>query len=599
MIKKGGLFLFLFILLHAEYAVVLSSNGYKKLHILGANCVKYSSNKYFCYKSDDKCQLRRFVNFANQNGVNAKIVKLLSKNMINVYSIQIFSSISKEAAEKYYEKFKNLPFTRVEKIGKYYTLRIGASKNKSDMEKLLKKLHLKNAFVRIADIKINRIIVANFYTENKKLQKLFSKNNKNIFKLSKHLNISEKDLSVAGNLKKACNVYTILSLLKNNPKYHKLKNEACYKLHMNNLKKLHSDYDKINELNKAIKYKKTNEARLLLNYYKAKTFQSVNINFLNSLTPDVLSKNLYKKYLITLLYAGDIKRIKLSCKVKFIYLCKEIDNFLAYNTKKIINKDIKDFLLFIKKIDNVMNKRNFYQASEYIEMLKNINKKSVFAKIYELELFVRQKDLKNNNLISAKKEIMTLMNKYPNNFDVNILAGDIFYKLHSYRANFYYHKAYLMDKKRFFSHLLKIGNYKVLMNYVNSDLKKYPSILSKVYIYKANDYFKNNHINLALKNALKAYFLLPSANSSILLGKIYFSLGNYKNCIKYLNDFANNDRLKYYLGYSYLKLGNKKMAKKYFDEIFNTKDKKLKRKLIAVYLKMGEEKKVEKLFKNF
>ncbi len=655
MIKKGGLLLLFFIFLHAEYVVVLSSKDYQKLHNLGVECVKYNTEKYLCYKSDDKYQLKRFVNFAKQNGVSAKIANILTKNLINIYSIQILSTTNKKTAEKYFDKFKNFPFARIEKIGNYYTIRIGASKNKQDLKKLLKKLNIKNAFVRIADIKINRIIKANFLFENDKLKNLFSKKNINkknivflndlhnkkfITKNKKRLNIhSEKLIQTSGNLKKSCEVYTVLSLVKQDKKYEKLKNNICYKYHMKNLKKLHSDFDKINELLKAMEYKKNINDEVLLNYYKAKTFQSVNVNFLNSLNPLLLDENFYKKYLITLLYAGEISKINYFCKKKNDSVCLDIKKILLNKNDTIANYDIKKFFSFLENIEKNINDNDFPKAQKYINMLYNINKDNVLAKIYDFELNIKEnnfekadkfmneiskpevltsnlssiikkarkiekikeikKYLKKNDLVKAQKEIIDLIQKYPNDFDVNVLAGDIFTRLKSYMANYYYHKAYLLDKKRFFYYLLKTGNYKRLMNYTNEDLKKYPNILSKVYLHKALDYLKTDKQDLALKYALMSYKLSPSRENSVIIGKIYFKLKNYKNCIKYLNGFANTDYLKYYLGYCYYKSGNRKKAEKYFGEIINTKNEDLQSKLISVYLKMGDEKKVKKLLNSF
>ncbi len=655
MIKKGGIFLLFFILLKAEYAVVLSSNDYQKLHNMGVVCAKQKNEHYICYKSDDKFQLKRFSNFAKQNGVNAKIVNILNKNLINIYSIQILSTKNKKRAEKYFQKYKKYPYARIEKIGPYYTIRIGASKNRQDLKELLKKINKKNAFIRKADIKLNRIIDSTFMFETKNLKKFFiqkhineqnlavinEKNKKFTVSGKTPLNISVdyfKNLQKAGNLKKSCEVYTVLSLVKKEAKYEKLKNDTCYRYHIKNLKKLHSDFDKMDELINAMKYKKTNNDILLLNYYKAKTFQTVDVVFLDSLNPLKLTKNQYGIFLKTLLYSGEILKINYFCKKKKSPLCQDIKNFF-YN-KKPNDKDILALYIFVKKIENNINAGNFQKANEYIQMLYNINKNSLLAKIYNFQLNVKKKNfkkadkilseitsssakdfyylsdiienarkiekiiridnyLKNNDLINAQKEIIPLIRKYPDDFEVNILAGDVFDRLKSYMANFYYHKAYLKNKKRFFYHLLKIGNYKRLKNYINNDLKQYPEILSIIYFHKAKKCLAKHKIKYALRYALQSYNLSPSMKNSILLGKIYYSLKDYKNCVKYLEGFANNDYLKYYLGYSYFKLGDKEEAEKYLSMILNTKNEDLQSKLISVYLKMGKKDKVKELLKSF
>ena len=652
MIKKWGIFLLFFVILKAEYAVVISPTDYQKLHNLGAECVKQKNGYYLCYKSDDKFQLKRFVNFAKQNGVDAKIVNILNKDLINVYSIQILSTKNKKQAKKYFQKYKNYPYARIEKIGDYYTIRIGASKNKKNLKSLLKKLNIKNAFVRKADIKLNRIIDSNFAAESEKLKNIyfqkningknysiFNKNKTNrhfVFRDKKPLNLDVKSLLNTGSLKKSCDVYTVLSLVKKNPKYKKLKNNVCYKYHMENLKKLYSDFDKIDELTKAMKYKKTNKDILLLNYYKAKTFQRVDIIFLNSLKPSNLSEKQYEIFLKTLLYSGKISKINYFCRKKNIPLCAEIKNF--FHNKKPKDKDISTFYIFVKNIEKNINTGDFQKAYKYIQMLYNINKNSLLAKIYDFELYIKRKDfnkadkilseitsaeisdyglsdiirharkiekitkinndLKKNDLINAQKEVIFLIRKYPDDFEVNVIAGDVFDRLKSYMANYYYRKAYLNNKKKFFYHLLKVGDYKRLKNYINSDLKKYPEILSMVYLHESKKFMAEKKYKDALKYALKSYNLSPSMENSIMLGRIYYFLKDYKNCVKYLEGFANNEYLIYYLGYSYYKLGNKKKAEEYFSKILDTKNEDLQSKLVAVYLEMGEKEKVKKLLNS-
>ena len=657
MVLKRGIFLlfFIFLSLKAEYAVVISSTDYQKLHNLGAECIKQKNGHYICCKSDDQFQLKRFVSFAKQNGVNAEIVNILNKDLINVYSIQLLSTKNKKQAEKFFQKYKNYPYARIEKIGAYYTIRIGASKNKKDLKKLLKKLNAKNAFIRIADIKISRIIDSNFAVGTEKIKNLcFQKNinrkNSSVFnknktdKKNKHfvpgdkrpLNIDVKNLLNSQNLKKSCDVYTVLSLIKKDPEYEKLKNDICYRYHMENLKKSYSDFDKIDELTNAMKYKKTDRDVLLLNYYKAKTFQQADAAFLDSINPLNLPEKEYEIFLKTLLYSGEISKINYFCKKKNVPLCLDIKSF--FQNKKPVDKDIRKFYIFVRNIEKNINIGDFQKAYKYIQMLYDINKNSLLAKIYDYEINVKKKEfnkadkilaqitpleisgyglsgiiqnarkiekiskiqdyLKRNELVNAQKEIVPLIRKYPDDFEVNVIAGDVFEKLKSYMANYYYRKAYLINKEKFFYHLLKVGNYKRLKNYINSDLKKYPEILSMVYLYKSKKSMAKNRVEDALEYALKSYNLSPSMENSIMLGRIYYSLKDYKNCVKYLEGFANNEYLIYYLGYSYYKLGNKKKAEEYFSKILDTKNEDLQSKLVAVYLEMGEKEKVKKLLNS-
>jgi len=120
MFKILGVFLFVF--LNASYIVEVNSTDYLKLKTLGINCVKHTNNSYLCNKSDDKYQLKRFINFAKKYNIKTKIIPVLNKDLINIYSIQIVSGKNLSNIKKIFEKYKNLPYARIEKIGSYYTI---------------------------------------------------------------------------------------------------------------------------------------------------------------------------------------------------------------------------------------------------------------------------------------------------------------------------------------------------------------------------------------------------------------------------------------------------------------------------------------------
>lgn len=103
-----------------------------------------------------------------------------AKDMINVYSIQILSSKKVDDVKKEFNKVSKFPFARVEKVGKYYVLRIGNANSVKKLKPLLKKIKksYKSAFIRVADILSKRIILSNF--QNSKSLK--------IIKNSKHQN---------------------------------------------------------------------------------------------------------------------------------------------------------------------------------------------------------------------------------------------------------------------------------------------------------------------------------------------------------------------------------------------------------------------------
>ncbi len=596
--KIGGILL-LFSFLNAYYVAAIKPIYYQKMTNLGVQCNKYK-DKYICSESEDKAQIKRFVHFAKQNGIKADIYNLLSKDLINVYSIQIASSKNLHSIEKLFSKYKSFPYARIEKIGSYYTLRVGAASNKNSLKPLLKQC--RGGFLRKADIKLNRIIKANF------LFRKFNISTKNL----------EGNVKSSKNYKKACDVYTILSIVKDNLRYKKLRNEACYKYHISNFKKVYNEFNKIEELESALKYKYSIKNLIELNYLKAKNFQNVDINFINSLDINKLKDKEYAKYLKTLLFAGEIKKIEEVCSLKKINTCSDI--YLFLNKMKTNDKDILRLLKNIKKIENALKRNDYLVANEEISSLRNINPHSEFSYFYfalfnkdnlnknallkykhfanlvssfRKEQYISEvrKCLEENNLKCARDKVVTLINSYPNDFNIYLLAGDVYEKSKSYLANFYYHKAYLLNKKSFFLHLLQTKNYKRLNNYLK-ELKNYPYILSKVYLHKANKLYNSKNYKDALIFAKKSYDVFPSMQSSLLLGELYFKLGDYKMCVKYLKGF-NDERVFYYLGVSYYKLGNKKKANYYFNKL--SKNKEFKSKLIKVYLEMGERKRVKEL----
>ena len=616
--------LFITVILYANYVVIIQPKDYQKLKALNIKCVKHNYY-YICNESEDKAKLRRFISFLKENRVNGKILEVLNRNLYNVYSIQVLSAKNLKDAEEVFDKYVKFPYTRLEKIGKYYAIRIGIFKNKNSAKELLKQV--KKGFIRIADIKLNRIIKANFLINISKI----NKNN-----LDKKINKKKKIITFnISRLKQKCNYYIILSIIKKNSNINFLKNKWCYLYYKNLFEYSKSNYKKILMLKKALFFKQNINDLINFNYLKAKYFQSVDVKLLNSINVNKLSSEEYLKFLKTLLYAGDYKKIYTSCEKRKINMCKIIkDIFIGRNDININDKDILKFKKYILSIENYIKENKISLARINIDKLFYINENNILADILLLKLDIKNNNLKNvpiiykkilksgikdNDLINlineAKKReeickiksylknneikkaydnIMSLIYKYPNDLEVNLLAGDILSKSNSYLAEKYYKKVYLLNKKVFFYHLLNIKDYKRLLKYKN-ELQKYPNILAKVDLYLANIEFKQKKYKKALQYALEAFKISPNRESAILLGKIYFFLKNYPKCIYYLKGLDNNGILTYYIGYSYYKLSNYKLAKQYFNKILNTKNSNLKKKLIGIYLKMGEKKEIVKL----
>ncbi|AAC07561.1 SPOR domain-containing protein [Aquifex aeolicus] len=78
----------------------------------------------------------------------------------NYYCVQVASSEKLEDLIPLFEKFKNMDNVRIEKIGGFYTLRIGFYLNKSDVLKILPEIKEKyrDAFVRVCEYDLSRVV---------------------------------------------------------------------------------------------------------------------------------------------------------------------------------------------------------------------------------------------------------------------------------------------------------------------------------------------------------------------------------------------------------------------------------------------------------
>ena len=85
------------------------------------------------------------------------------------YSFQLGSFPDKEAAVLMYERIKDLPKARVEKIGEYYTVRIGFWKSRQTAEAFrgVTRRIAPDAFLRIADLKQERILIQSSHSEQR------------------------------------------------------------------------------------------------------------------------------------------------------------------------------------------------------------------------------------------------------------------------------------------------------------------------------------------------------------------------------------------------------------------------------------------------
>jgi len=161
---KKGVFLLLSILSLYGYELAVNMADAGKLRECGIECQPQENICVFA-KSFDKAQLERIKNYIKtEYGIESFYVKSVPKkvNKINnnvndnvkkvrvsekpkktpaenikktVYSYQVFTADNLKAALRAYEKVKHLPHARIEKIGKYYVVRVGAYDNYKEAKK--------------------------------------------------------------------------------------------------------------------------------------------------------------------------------------------------------------------------------------------------------------------------------------------------------------------------------------------------------------------------------------------------------------------------------------------------------------------------------
>ncbi|NPA87978.1 MAG: SPOR domain-containing protein [Epsilonproteobacteria bacterium] len=124
------------------YSLAVKEKDVQALKDLGIFCEK--EGKYCVFvRGDDKERLLKIkrqvenaaisVVFLNDEKKTADLGKKKTvdkpKAIMNVFSFQFISAIHLEEARKVFKKYQNLPYIRIEKIGKFYTVRAGAYKS--------------------------------------------------------------------------------------------------------------------------------------------------------------------------------------------------------------------------------------------------------------------------------------------------------------------------------------------------------------------------------------------------------------------------------------------------------------------------------------
>ena len=122
----------------------------------------------------------------------------ISQNLFSLqregYCIQVITSQSEEKSRNVFSELSDFPLSRVEKIGKYYTVRIGLFENPEEAKDTLKEVrkYFPQAILRKCTLKDERIILIKRNEKNK------NENEREIVKSFKELGILSDDIILRG-----------------------------------------------------------------------------------------------------------------------------------------------------------------------------------------------------------------------------------------------------------------------------------------------------------------------------------------------------------------------------------------------------------------
>jgi len=492
--------------------------------------------------------------------------KRIVKNVVKTgYCIQVVSAKRSEGLLKIFEETKNLPLSRIEKIGPYFVLRVGEGKSEKELQTILKKTKKinKNAFIRKCDLIPQRIIKSNFNLKVEKKEKtkvpqgeVFNKtlSPEDKFKLMEKSFKEEKidlakrlsnQLKSSRSYKRDAFLVTVSVLMK----------KKKYKRVCNMLTQL-SDFYKGNDLSvlrekscfyynyqKGIEYMNINPEMALEYLQKAEKYKSNN-NLFFAKAIAYMNQNNYKK-------ANDILK-KLyqdtpdNTAVKLAY-AKTLFNLGDFKT---LEKIKDNNLAFFNHFELYLKAKKLYDEGKYKE---------------------------------ANKIALQLFNYYPNNIKILLLNGDIFYKLGKYDLAYIYYKR-VVKKEPYNIHALKGLRNLALAN---------KDITSAV---KISDILKNlKYKDKKFNEIMKEYYLFQ-ADKLAQEGKFKEALSDVKEAEKYADSEKD-----IYLGYGkiYYKMGKYEKALDYYRMLYSRNAPlEIREKLIQIYIRLGKINKAKEIAQN-
>jgi len=589
------------------------------------------------------------------------------------YCIQALSATKKNyLIKKFNSSYK---YARIEKINNYYVIRFFQEKQPKELKKYLKKIkkEYSSAFIRKCDYIPERIVYPIIYKNRQKIKKQktvhkytdihkdvnctindikqliakgeYQKANEMISKIPK-IDEREEIFYYKGlialklkNYKKACNIFSVLSNLFNEPKYKYLNKTACNKFNYQNIKKNIKNnpalaLDLINKLEKNSYFDnelKKYKVMIYLNLAKyEKAYELLkNMNIQNE---DI--KNLYLADLVELGKFDEIFKIKDYKKCEFYknnkYFFKALENYKNKNYNKayfyasiyyrhhqndkavnlllakimLKNKQIDNAFMYLFNIDNYnisdlkLFRNLFYYEYDYINAFNIVNELKIRGYSDEMNdevskeyyLLKAYKEMKNNNLNDALNYIKEADN-IKSDIDTLSMLGEIYEKMGNYDLAYKnYHDALIFEPKNIYINkkildiLFKSNKLADAKDFaLNSNLQE---VKNYYFILLAKNYLKNK--NFVMANKMLAYVDGDYSNDYYnLKGVVCFNLHNYICAIKNLEKtFDSKDKI-YYLIQAYNAINEKDKAKKllaYLKKYYKINNDKL----IGLYIELGE-----------
>jgi len=498
-------FIFLFSNLFGYALVVNSKEDAKKMQKIGIEC-RFDKNNdfYVCTYSDDINQLRRVKDFLkSQYDIKAYITSSsmdsfsLSKEfkkpqkssvknkklLKSGYCIQVISS--KKSLDNIFEKYKNFPYARIEKINGFYVLRVGEG-SYSEVKNLNKKI---GGFIRKCDIVPQRIVKANFNVNNLNVKEYKIKSepviNENILRGRKYTLKDMYNALNSGNLVEAQRIANLL--------VKKYPSKAYEVLGIIAMKK--------SKWYKACRYLTKANSKLKKDACYTYFIQA---GYKNLTSNPLKAKKFFEK----------------ACKIKKSLDCEIGIGYVYLNTKEY--KKAKDIFekLFNKYPDNKNVIKGYvlalYNLKDYetLEKIKNIlpKKYQSLLKDYEFEkkLNLANSLIKENRLKEAEEILLDLYTKNPSNIYVLLSLGNLYLKENELeKAEEFYKNVLLIAPDNIYALkglkaiYEKRGDYKKALEYANKieslgfEVEDKKTLQTLLYMQEIQNALKNNRCEAA------------------------------------------------------------------------------------------------------